>query len=209
MSSHTGTPQYDLQIVVPQNLKEKILNLYHCSPTSGAHLGVAKTLSKLRRTFYWVRMSTDTEEFIQSCHVCASTKRSHVRICPSLHPHQIPHTPFAKIGIDHIGPVSKSGTAGYRYIAVCTDYFSRYVIAWPTTELTAETFAKEFFENVVSVYGALGEIVSDNGPYFRSKFFTTLCKLYGIKNTFGAAYASQSQGAVERQNQGILSIVRA
>ena len=150
MSSHTGTPQYDLQIVLPQNLKEK-LNLHHCSAASGAHLGVAKTSSKLRRTFYWVRISTDTEEYIQSCHVCASTKCSHVRICPNFHPHDIPHTPFTKLGIDHIGPVSKSGTAGYRYIAVCTDYFSRYVPLWPTTELTAETFAKEFFENVVCV----------------------------------------------------------
>ncbi len=153
-------------------------------------------------------MSTDTEEFIQSCHVCASTKRSHVRICPNLNPHQIPQTQFAKIEIDHIGPVSQSGTAGYRYIAVCTDYFSRYVIAWPTTELTAETFAKEFFENVVCVCVRCPRRDCVR-QWPRSKFFTTLCKLYGIKNTFGAAYASQSQGAVERQNQSILSILRA
>ncbi|CAG2200319.1 unnamed protein product [Mytilus edulis] len=61
--------------VTPDNLKDELLRCCHDLRSSG-HLGQDKTLSKLRKTAYWYKMSTDCKIYVSSCHVCNRQKKA-------------------------------------------------------------------------------------------------------------------------------------
>lgn len=54
-------PKY--QIVLPQSLKHLIFQQLHNSVTGG-HLGVRKTLSKIKDRYFWYHMSQDTQNLL-------------------------------------------------------------------------------------------------------------------------------------------------
>ena len=58
------------QVVVPKSQVEEILTLSHDDPASG-HLGVTKTLEKLRSRFYWSSMFRDVKAWVATCKPCA------------------------------------------------------------------------------------------------------------------------------------------
>lgn len=41
---------------------------------SGAHLGVIKTLEKIRQCFYWVNYYQDVKSLSRQCSTCAASK---------------------------------------------------------------------------------------------------------------------------------------
>ena len=57
-------------VVVPETLEPEILKGVHDSPFSG-HIGVIKTLDKIRDRFYWPGMRESVELYIRECPVCA------------------------------------------------------------------------------------------------------------------------------------------
>lgn len=50
----------EFQLVVPAEMRKEILFMLHNHKSSG-HLGIAKTLKKLRQRFYWPGFKADTE----------------------------------------------------------------------------------------------------------------------------------------------------
>ena len=44
-----------LQLMVPGSLQDTVLKSMHCGVTA-SHLGVKKTISKVKKGFYWYRM---------------------------------------------------------------------------------------------------------------------------------------------------------
>ena len=62
------------QVVVPHKFVPTILRHYHDAPGSGGHLGVHKTVEKIRRHYYWVGMCQDAKLWCLSCHPCRQKK---------------------------------------------------------------------------------------------------------------------------------------
>src|ERR1019366_6468663 len=99
--------------------------------------------------------------------------------------------------------------AGYRYIvqARCS------LTAWPEwralrTE-TGRTLAAFIFEEILCRWGAVEEIVTDNGAAFVAAL-DWLTARYGIRHIRISAYNSRANGLVERQHRTIReSIVKA
>ena len=59
--------------VIPQALRQQILQKNHDLPSSG-HLGADKTLSQLQNEAYWAGMSVDVETYCCERVVCQSCK---------------------------------------------------------------------------------------------------------------------------------------
>ncbi|CAK1591752.1 unnamed protein product [Parnassius mnemosyne] len=57
-----------LQMVVPKAKVPDVLQLYH-SVCSGGHLGVKRTLVKIRERFYWVHCRDDVEDWCRNVQV--------------------------------------------------------------------------------------------------------------------------------------------
>ena len=60
------------QLVTPTDRYEEVIK-YHHDIATGGHLGVEKTLHRIRQTFYW----TETiNRYIEKCHNCIASKLS-------------------------------------------------------------------------------------------------------------------------------------
>ncbi|KAJ8984477.1 hypothetical protein NQ317_006137 [Molorchus minor] len=60
------------QIVVPKTRVPGVLREIH-GGASGGHLGVTRTLAKLRERFYWVNATKDVKEWCRKCVECAAS----------------------------------------------------------------------------------------------------------------------------------------
>lgn len=61
------------QIVMPLSRQRFILQQMHDSKTSG-HLGVTKTLNKIRQAYYWPGLQSDVRSYVAGCDLCARRK---------------------------------------------------------------------------------------------------------------------------------------
>ena len=100
------TDQMIFQQVVPPALVQDILHSLNSDDTS-AHLGVTKTLEKVRSRFYWPGYKGEVEVFVVSCFVrqkCNSLSKKHIHRLRAWKP----SFPFTMVGIDLLGPLPPS-----------------------------------------------------------------------------------------------------
>ena len=88
------------QLVIPDKLKIKILELAHDSKMSGL-LGVKKTQDRISSKFYWPDMTND----VKSCDICQKT--IHKGNLPPAPLRKMPliDVPFQRVAIDIIGKI--------------------------------------------------------------------------------------------------------
>ena len=61
------------QVIVPRKARRSILYACHDMKTSG-HLGVSKTVSKIKQKFYWPGLQSDVRSYIAGCETCSKRK---------------------------------------------------------------------------------------------------------------------------------------
>lgn len=61
------------QAIVPDCERRNVLEMCHDNKTSG-HLGVTKTLAKLRQRYYWPGLQRDVHQYIAGCDTCTKRK---------------------------------------------------------------------------------------------------------------------------------------
>lgn len=195
-----------IQIVVPPQLRKEILHMLHSHKTSG-HLGIAKTLGKLRMRFYWPGHKADVERWCTKCKVCESVNAS-------LNPKRAPLTQktvyrrMDRIALDIMGPLPTS-EQGCSYILVICDYVSKFTEAYAMTDMTAQTVADKLTYEWICRYGCPVVIHSDQGANFESALFQELCKLWDIHKTRTSRYRPNSDAIVERQNRTVKKLLRS
>ena len=95
-----------LQQIIPPSLVSKVFTSMHDSLTSG-HLGVFKTMEKIRERFFWPGFKDDVKLHIEHCDKCQ--KRANP---PKTHRHSLidwrVSYPFHHISIDFIGTLPPS-----------------------------------------------------------------------------------------------------
>lgn len=190
------------QIVVPQQCRRQLLEMAHAG-----HLGVRKTLQRLRAHFYWKHMKTDVARFVKECHPCQITGKPNqpVPVSP-LKPIPVMQNPFERILIDIVGPLPKT-SSGYSYLLTILDVATRYPEAIPLRTMHAKVVVKELLY-FFTKFGLPLEVQSDQGTNFMSKLFKESLRDLGIAHIVSSAYHPQSQGALERYHQTLKSMLR-
>ena len=190
--------EFHLQVVVPKAKVKDVLREVH-DGVSGGHLGVKRTLTKVRERFYWLHCRDDVQDWCRKCSTCAAVKGPSTRSRGSLQLYNV-GAPWERIAVDVAGPfpVTESGN---KYFMVVMDYFTKWpeVFAIPNQE--AATVASKLLEEVICRFGVPLEIHSDQGRNFESQIFQEVCKLLGMHKTRTTPYHPQSDGMVERFNQ--------
>ena len=105
--------------------------------------------------------------------------------------------------MDILGPFPIS-SLGNRYLLVVTDCFTKWVEAFPLSNMKTKTIAEIFVGEIVCRYGVPLEVHTDQGRNFDYKHIKELSQLLGIRKTRATLSHLQSNGQVERQNRTIL-----
>ncbi|SOV05892.1 uncharacterized protein UDID_19059 [Ustilago sp. UG-2017a] len=143
----------DLQLLIVQNR--------HDSPSAG-HPGRRKTLSLVRRSFFWLGMSKFVHSFVDSCEMCRRIKAVWHKPYRHLKSLPVPPHPWSSISMDLIEQLPPS--SDFTAILVVVDCLTKMAIFVPTTnKLDAPKLAKLFLRHVYSKHGLPTSIVSDRG----------------------------------------------
>ncbi|CAC5368129.1 unnamed protein product [Mytilus coruscus] len=154
-----------LQAIVPLKQRRKVLHFCHDTETSG-HLGVRKTLSKIRQHFYWPDMQIDVRRYIAGCEICWKLKHP---IKKKQAPMQLVKTgvTMQRNATDILGELPETENVN-KYILVVSDYFTKWTEAFPMPNMEAQTVAKIIVEEVVTRFGVPHYIHSDQGRQYEN-----------------------------------------
>ncbi|KRY06856.1 Transposon Tf2-6 polyprotein, partial [Trichinella patagoniensis] len=201
-----GTNKKTMLPVIPRARVPEVLDLIHDHPTGG-HLGVAKSLEKIRQRFYWPQQREDVEDWCRTCDACASRKAPQAKARAPMQIQPVGY-PFQRIGVDVLGPLEET-KRGNRYLLVICDYFTKWPEAFPMPDAEATTIARHLVNGIFCRFGAPETIHSDQGRNFESALIKELCELFGTSKTRTTTYHAQSDGLVERMNRTLVDMLAA
>ena len=97
--------------------------------------------------------------------------------------------------------------AGYCYILVIADYFSKWTDAFPIKNKCADTVADVLVEKIILRFGMPLAIHSDQGREFENGLMESLFALLGCTKTRTAPYRPESDCMIERFNRTCLMML--
>lgn len=188
------------QLYIPPSQR---LHLVRDAHDNLGHKGFYSTRRTLADRFWWPSLEQDVKWYIDSCHQCQLRQTTKVHIPPTV---AAPAPLFRKVYID---TMFMPPAAGFRYIvqARCS------LTAWPEWRAlrseTGRTLGSFIFEEILCRWGAVEEIVTDNGTAYIAAL-DWLSGKYGIRHIRISAYNSRANGIVKRQHRTIReSLVKA
>ena len=143
----------------------------------GGHLGLEKTLSRIKERFFWPGMTKDAKLWCETCEKCQKRrpppkkKRAQIQVL-------VAEEPSAGVAMDMMGPLPRT-TRGNRYILVIADYFSKWVEAFPMKNGEAVTVARLLVREVFCRFGTPRVLHSDQGRNFEAEVIQELCRMLG------------------------------
>ena len=111
-------------------------------------MGIARTLARLRKKYWFPRMAQQVKEYVNSCDICQRTKGESLQYFLTI------PTPEGDI-----------------CLLIVVDRFSKILhIIHLKDGTTAEAVATAFFANVARLHGLPATIITDRDPRFQSSF---------------------------------------
>ena len=202
----SGVPLMSKKLVVPSGLRGQVLQSCHNNLFS-AHLGVRKTVDKIRQRFHWPGLRRDVKQHIRSCAICTANKMPYRKFRAQLADFRV-GAPMDRVALDLLGPVPMSNN-GNCYILVLVDCFTRWVEAFPIPDQCAETVAHKMVCDFICRFGTPLETHSDQGRNFENQLFQQVCQLLEVTKTRSSPYHPSGNGLVERFNHTLGSMIRS
>lgn len=192
--------------VVPKGQRKKLCYQFHDKATAG-HMGSKKTTLRIQEHYYWPKLRQDVAKYVANCIICQTTKDSNMKPAGMMGARRGVDKPWTMIAADIKGPFPRS-TAGYKYLLVVSDTFTRFPLLFPLRSATAATVAKHLENDVFLLFGIPRYLIVDNGTEFTGKQVKDLAKEYKVKIMYNASRHPQPN-PVERINKTIGNMLRA
>lgn len=171
------------------------------------HLGYFKTISEIRRDFFWPRMARDVEQFVKSCDTCQRIKSATTAPAGRMLTPHVPRVPLTHLALDFIGLLPKVNN--YDMILTCTCRLSGFTRLIPACQTdTAERVASRFFSNWIGTLGSPVSIISDRDKLWTSVFWKALMKCTGTDFHMTTSFHPQADGRSERTNRTVGQTLR-
>jgi hypothetical protein len=155
------------------------------------HKGFFATRSHIALRFWWPQMPSDISWFVRTCHICQTRQHRKILIPPIV---ATPAPLFGKVYVDSMHlPPSRS----FKYFVQARCSLTQYPEFRMLRSENARGVGDFIFEDLLCRWGALTEIVTDNGSPF-VKALEYLADRYKINHIRISGYNSRANGLVER-----------
>jgi hypothetical protein len=202
-SSHNEKQDRRL-LLTPSSFRSDVLRQAH-DALAGGHLGIGKTLEKVRQCYYWVGLKKDVTSWVKGCMECQARKQP-VPADRAPMVNVLTGERLERIAIDVMGPLPTTAR-GNKYIMVVGDYFTKWTEVYEMPDQEARTIANILIRQFICRFGIPKSIHTDRGSNFESKLFREMCRVFEIHKTRTTAYHPQSDGMVERFNRTLESML--
>ena len=182
------------RIVVPRERRAPLLEELHA-----AHPGIARQKTLARRDFYWPTLAADVENYVSKCDLCQTHRPSQSE---PLKNYASATQPMQTVSIDMFE------WKNTQYL-IMVDRYSLFT--WvhrykPPARTDTDAIVKSLM-HWFQEHGLPKEIVSDNGPQFRTEF-NAFCVRMNIVHTVSSPYNSQSNGLAESAVKSMKSLLK-
>ena len=210
--NRNGLLLFQERIYIPTGIRTAFVQQQHELPAHG-HQGIAKTLARLSRQYYFPGIRGVVKEVVTTCDTCIRNKSSRHAPYGLMKSPSTPNQPWKSVALDFVVklPPSKDPMTQVVYdsILVITDRLTKYAYMIPYWESsTAEQMADTFLRWIIAQHGTPDEIISDRDKLFKSRFWATLMARLGINRKLSTAFHPQSDGQTERINQTMEAYLR-
>ncbi len=220
-----GKAEYHLratpQLCLPNVYVKHILYALHDSDHAG-HLGVFKTLARVRSRYWFPYMEREVRAYVTSCAKCIQFTPNKFK--PRLVARDFPTAKFTSISIDCAGikksDIGKHTKKTYENILVIIDRYSKYLVVVPLYNMETKYIAKALLNHWFLLFGCASKLSinlthddptvlhSDNAKNFKSRLMSELAELLSINTSFSLPYNPQSNSASENSVKIVLSMLR-
>ncbi len=145
--------------------------------------------------FSWGGLAKDVRTWARSCVACQRAK-VHKNTKTPTSTFSLPDARFSHVHVDLVDSLPLS--LGQRYNLTCVDHFTRWPVAIPIPDITAETVVNNFLLHWVASFGVPRLITTDRGRQFESSTFRGLCECLGCSRLRTTAYHPAANGLVKR-----------
>ena len=190
--------------MVPEKLKNEVISYNHDLPLTG-HMGIVKTIARVKQSFMWYGLTKDVELHVKSCSFCNKNKRASVKAKAALGQYHA-RSPMERVHVDILGPFTPSSQCN-QYVLMLVDQFTTWLECYPLPDQMAESVAKCVVDGFISRFSCPLEIHTDQGKNFDGKLFLSVCELLQIAKTRTMPYHPCSNGQVERYHRTFYSIL--
>ncbi|GBN66027.1 Retrovirus-related Pol polyprotein from transposon 412, partial [Araneus ventricosus] len=191
------------QLVIPEELREKILKL--CHNESGTHVGITKTKDRLLRNFFWPNIIKETENYVRCCDPCqrighaGEKKKAPLKLVPII------SEIFTKLNCDITGPLPES-EKGNKYLFTVMCLASKYPDAIPLKDIKSESIVEALLLTF-SRFGFPREVSCDLGSCFTSNLTSTFLEKFGIKVRHSSVHHPESN-PIERFHRTVKRLLK-
>ena len=181
------------------------LELVRRMHTETGHFGEKRTLSLLGNSHWWRGMLADVRHVVQQCKACDLARSNFNAALPSLQPLPVMGL-FYRWSVDLTGPFPTS-RSGMRYVMVMIEHYSKFVELAAIPAKEAVHTAAAFRSRVLCRYGAMAEVVTDQGTEFLGEFHALLEQAL-VDHRVISADRPSSNGLAERAVQAVKQALR-
>ena len=177
IAAHNGILYKGDRMIIPKQVQKNMLS----------RLGVEATLRRARDSISWHGMTNDIKEMIGHCAACANERPSQQK--ETIQRHDIPSTPWAKVGMDLFAHANET------YLII-VDYHSDFFGFTKLVDQNSETTIKACKEQFARCGYPL-IVQSDGGPRFISAEFEQVASTWEFQHSMSSPYHSGSNGKSE------------
>ena len=96
----------------------------------------------------------------------------------------------------------------HKCILTATDYLTKWIEAIPCIQANDSMIIQFLETNILSRFGCLEKIITDNAAAFKSKRMFNFCHKYHITLGHSTTYYPQGNGLAESSNKSLINIIK-
>ena len=195
-----------LQVVIPEALIPKLLDLLHNARETGSHFGFDKTEAKIVDRYFFQNSREHIRTHIRQCERCARTRYASNKPFGIPQTIETPEVPMSTIHMDLMGPFGRS-SRNNKYVITIVDRTTRFIFAKAVPTKQARHYI-DFIKEIMYEFNAPAKLVTDRDGAFEDSCFRGFLLGLGIDHVKTARYYASSNGIAERGHGRILSSLR-